>query len=223
MDPRGADWPDMAQGEGESPLALSLAAKVLDLQQECKRKMKAANDYQKSRADQHRAPIPFKVGDQILVSNRHIRSTRPKKKLDWKFLGPGTITAQIGPSAFRIDVPGLKNVHPVFHASLLEPYEPKGPIPHPDVPSQDTLRETGDDVYEVERIIERRRNKDNQWEYLVKWAGYPEEENSWEVGANISSNALKRFWDQKDIQQRRKSNNKVPARRGRGRPRKEGG
>ena len=82
MDPRGADWPDMAQGEVESPLTLSLAAKVLDLQQECKRKMKAANDYQKSRADQHRAPIPFKVGDQILVLNRHIRSIRLKKKLN---------------------------------------------------------------------------------------------------------------------------------------------
>jgi hypothetical protein len=148
---------------------------------------------------------------------------RPKKKLDWKFLGPGAITAQIGPSAFRVDLPGLRNVHPVFHASLLEPFSPEGAIPHPEAPKQDTLLEYGDDVYEVERIVERRRNEDDQWEYLVKWAGYPEEENSWELGANISANTLQKFWNDKGIQQRRKSTKGKPVKRRRGRPRKEGG
>jgi hypothetical protein len=66
----------------------------------------------------------------------------------------------------------------VFHASLLEPYSPTGTIPHPDVLIVDTLREYGDDVYEVEAIINRRLNKDDYWEYLVKWTGYPKEENS---------------------------------------------
>jgi hypothetical protein len=221
--PRGADWPKMALGEGESPMATEVAQRVIELQQECRRKIKAANAYQEEYANKHRAPIPFRVGDQVLVSNRHIRSTRPKKKLDWKFLGPGTITAQTGPSAFKVDLPGLQKVHPVFHASLLEPYDPKGAIPHPNVPAQDTLREYGDDVYEVERIIDRRRNEGNKWEYLIKWAGYSEEENSWEVGANVSGNALKKFWENKGIQQRRKSTKSQPKKRGRGRPRKEGG
>jgi hypothetical protein len=221
--PRSADWPDMALGEGESPMGARLAEKVIELQQECRRKIKAANAYQKAYADKHRSAIPFKVGDQVLVSNRHIRSMRPKKKLDWKFLGPGAITAQIGPSAFRVDLPGLRNVHPVFHASLLEPFSPEGAIPHPEAPKQDTLLEYGDDVYEVERIVERRRNEDDQWEYLVKWAGYPEEENSWELGANISANTLQKFWNDKGIQQRRKSTKGKPVKRRRGRPRKEGG
>jgi hypothetical protein len=221
--PRGADWPDMTQGEGESPMALSLAEKVIELQQECRRKIKAANNYQKAYADKHRATIPFTTGDQVLVSNRHMRSTRPKKKLDWKFLGPGKIVACVGPSSFKVDLPGLQNVHPVFHASLLEPYSPEGAIPHPTMPIQDTLREHGDDVYEVERIVDRRRNEDDQWEYLIKWTGYPEEENSWERGANISANTLQKFWNEKGIQQRRKSSKPKPARRGRGRPRKERG
>lgn len=223
MHPRGADWPDMPLGEGESPMALGLAARVIELQRECRNKIKAANAYQKDHADKRRAPIPFKIGDQVLVSNRHIRSTRPKKKLDWKFLGPGTITDQIGSTTFRVDLPGLGSVHPVFHASLLEPYRPEGTIPHPSALKQDTLREYGDDVYEVEQILDRRRNEDDQWEYLIKWAGYPEEENSWERGANISANALQKFWDDKGIQQRRKPKKPTPPRRGRGRPRKERG
>jgi hypothetical protein len=113
-----------------------------------------------------------------LISNRHIRLTRPKKKLDWKFLGPGCNVDQIGPSAFKVDLPGLKNVHPVFHVSLLEPYNPSRLIPHPEAPTHDTLREFGDDVYEVEEILDRKQNEDDQWTYLIKWAGYPDEENS---------------------------------------------
>jgi transposase InsO family protein len=223
MNPRSADWPEMALGVGESPMAHQVAAKVIELQQECRKKIEVANAYQKAYADKRRTSIPFSKGDQVLVSNRHIRSTRPKKKLDWKFLGPGRIVDQIGPSAFKVDLPGLKNVHPVFHASLLEPYNPSGLIPHPEAPTHDTLREFGDDVYEVEEILDRKQNEDDQWIYLIKWAGYPDEENSWEVGANISAEALRKFWNRKGIQQRRKPGQPQPVKRGRGRPRKERG
>jgi hypothetical protein len=128
-----------------------------------------------------------------LVSNRYIRSLRPKKKLNWKYVGPGTIIAQIGPSAFRVEVPGLNSVYPVFYALLLEPFTQKGSIPHPSTPITDTLRNYGDDVYKVEEIVERRKTQDDQWEYLVKWKGYRENKNSWEVRPNISANTLKVF------------------------------
>jgi hypothetical protein len=216
MDPRSANWPTMALGEGESPMAEDLASKVLSLQAECKRKIIAANAYQKEYADKKRLPIPFKIGDKVLVSNRHIRSKRPKKKLDWKYVGPGTILAQIGPTSFKVDVPGLDNVHPVFHASLLEPFAQQGSIPHPDTPITDTLRSYGDDVYEVEELRDRRQNDNNQWEYLVKWKGYGEEENSWEAGCNISANTLKAFWKKNNILPKRQSKpNRLPKRRGR--------
>ena len=220
IDPRRPDWPSMAQGDGESPMGFATASKVLSLQSECKRKILAANAYQKAYTDNKRLPITFKVGDQVLVSNRHMRSTRPKKKLDWKYVGPGRIIAQNGPSAFTIDLPELKNVHPIFHASLLEPYSPTGDIPHPEGPSVDTLREFGDDVYDVDRILERRRNEADQWEYLVQWKGYPVEENSWEPGPNISAEALKKFWDEHNILPRRQSRKEIP-KRGRGRPPKK--
>jgi hypothetical protein len=152
----------MALSEGESPLAESMAGKVLSLQSECKRKVIAANAYQREYADKKRLPIPFKVGNSVLVSNRYIKPMRPKKKLDWKYVGSGLILAQIRPSLFKVDVPGLNNVHPVFYASLLEPFMPRGSIPHSDTPITNTLRSYGDDVYKVDEILDRRHTEDDQ-------------------------------------------------------------
>jgi hypothetical protein len=96
-----------------------------------------------------------------LVSNRYIQSLRLKKKLNWKYVGPGTIIAQIGLSAFRVEVPRLNSVHPVFYALLLEPFTQKRLILYLLTPITDTLRNYGDNVYEVEEIVERRKTQDN--------------------------------------------------------------
>lgn len=194
MHPRSADWPKQAQSGGETPIAYRTATRILELQRECKEKIRKAQEYQKQYADKKRLPIPFKVGDQVLVSNKHIKSLRPKKKLDWRYVGPGTIVAQIGPTAFKVDLPGLKSVHPVFHASLLEPYRQNESIPHPKVASQHQVGEYGDDVYYVDKILDHRKNSDDQWEYLVKWTGYPDSENTWEPAANITQKSLNEFW-----------------------------
>jgi hypothetical protein len=61
-----------------------------------------------------------------------------------------------------VDLPGLKNVYLVFHALLLEPYNLSRLIPHLEAPTHDTLREFSDDVYEVEEILNRKQNEDNQ-------------------------------------------------------------
>jgi hypothetical protein len=222
LDPRSAKWPTQPLKEGESPLARGVAAKVIELQQQCKNKITAANAYQKEYADKKRLPVPFAKGDMVLVSTKHIRSKRPKKKLDWKYLGPGKIVDQVGPTTFKVVLPNLKNVHPVFHASLLEPYTPRGAVSHPEEPIAENLCETGDDVYEVDTIVDNRQTSDGTWEYLVKWKGYSEEENSWEPAPNISANTLQQFWKRKGLLQRRKGKPKAPAKR-RGRPQKERG
>jgi len=49
----------------------------------------------------------------------------------------------------------------VFYTLLLEPFNLKGTILYLEAPKQNTLREFSDDVYKVERIIKRQRNKNN--------------------------------------------------------------
>ncbi|XP_023666284.1 chromodomain Y-like protein 2 isoform X1 [Paramormyrops kingsleyae] len=36
------------------------------------------------------------------------------------------------------------------------------------------------DLYEVERIVDKRRNKKGKWEYLIRWKGYGSNEDTWE-------------------------------------------
>ena len=46
-------------------------------------------------------------------------------------------------------------------------------------PPSTLLAEHGNLQFHVERLLKRRRHK-GQHQYLVKWRGYPESENSWE-------------------------------------------
>jgi hypothetical protein len=216
MNPRGTDWPIVARDGKEAPLAKELATRVVSLQKTCKENIERANEYQRNHANKKRLEANFKVGDRVLVSSKNIRTVRPKKKLDWKYLGPGSILARIGPSAYRVDLPGAKGVHPVFHASLLEPYRERSTLPTTQDPIQEPLVQGSEDSYDVEEVRDRRQRKDGQWEYLIKWEGYPDSENTWEIATNLSQETLKQYW----------KNTKRPLRKRtrtlRSRPRKEG-
>ena len=54
------------------------------------------------------------------------------------------------------------------------------------------------DIYNVEKILKRKRTKDGDGDvrYLVKWEGYDNSENTWEPTQNLSGcpQALENFW-----------------------------
>ena len=45
------------------------------------------------------------------------------------------------------------------------------------------------DPYLVEKIVAK-RFRNNQYEYLIKWCGYGEKDNTWELHTNIPNNIL---------------------------------
>jgi Chromo (CHRromatin Organisation MOdifier) domain len=71
-------------------------------------------------------------------------------------------------------------IHPVFHNTLLKPYKetpahgPNFTRPPPEIVGGE------EGHYEIERILASRptRNK-RSTQYLVKWKGYPDSDNSW--------------------------------------------
>ena len=80
----------------------------------------------------------------------------------------------------------------MFHASLLTPYHettehgPNFPAPPPDVIK-------GETEYEVERILNLRCvGRGRHLEYLVRWKGYSEADNSWKPRQNIHAPDLLR-------------------------------
>ncbi|CAJ0600426.1 unnamed protein product [Cylicocyclus nassatus] len=50
--------------------------------------------------------------------------------------------------------------------------------------------DSGDDVYVVEAVINKRKAKDGKVEYLLKWQGFPLEESTWEPEENVSCQEL---------------------------------
>ena len=84
--------------------------------------LEAQKAYQTS-ADVCRKPAPeFPLGSLVYVKAQFFRTTRPSKKLSEKFLGPFEVIAHHGTHSFTLRLPDhMQAIHPVFHASVLEP------------------------------------------------------------------------------------------------------
>ena len=68
----------------------------------------------------HRAP-KFEPRDQVWLDARHIKTTRPAQKLDWKKLGLFQVKHAICSQAYKLQFPANIKVHPVQPISLLSP------------------------------------------------------------------------------------------------------
>jgi hypothetical protein len=147
---------------------------------------------QEKNANKSRRDVQYNVGDQVLLSAHHInlasQANRPSKKLQHRFIGPYKIIKKISTVAYKLELPESLKIHPVFHVSLLRPYQDpmtfsdRPPVTPPPAPI------TIDDApeYEVERILDHRTRR-RHLEYLVKWVGYPEYDASWEPETNLNN------------------------------------
>jgi hypothetical protein len=133
-------------------------------------------------ANRDRTAIPedaFEPGSLVWLLRRHIRTDRPSDKLDDKRLGPFPIIKAVGRSAFRLSLPPSMRIHPVFHASLLEPHRPNTlPTRSTPSPPPPVVNTEGEEEYEVSRILDSRIFR-RKLQYLVDWVGYGSEERSW--------------------------------------------
>ena len=166
---------------------------------------------------QRRNPDSISVGDKVYLSTKNIGKThvtQTVEKLRKRFIGPYVVKAKRGEYTFELELPkSMKRLHPVFHVSLLWKSEPtpddlanRFQDDHPLDQNQEDegpvdptslIDENGEALYEVEQIIERKRSG-NTFSYLIKWKGYPMEENSWEPKSNILGKAAKQMLQEID-------------------------
>lgn len=135
--------------------------------------------------------MTFQVGDKVLLStaNLNLRGSGPAKKLLPKFEGPFKITQVVSPVAYRLELPKTMQVHPVFHVSLLRPFQESETFPSRDPHARPPpVTELGPNHYEVERILSMKttgKGRRQRRLYLVKWKGYPLYESTWEPETSV--------------------------------------
>ncbi|KAJ9523672.1 hypothetical protein QJQ45_020105 [Haematococcus lacustris] len=128
----------------------------------------------------------FQVGDRVLLSTMNLRNMVGKaRKLLPRYVGPFRIEAHVGEDAVKLTLPSaMSRIHPVFHVSLLRPYEGNfGRLPPTELGWLDDSPQ-----YEVERIVSHRHVRAGKAkEFLVKWKGYEDSDNTWEPASNLAN------------------------------------
>src|SRR5437588_81945 len=121
----------------------------------------------------------FHKDDLVLLEATNLQTTHPKAKLAPRRYGPFKVLWAT-PTNCKLELPPQMRVHPVFHNSLLKPYvetsahRPNFARPPPEIIGGE------EGHYEIKEILQEHPTRNRKsTQYLVKWKGYPDSENSW--------------------------------------------
>ena len=122
----------------------------------------------------------WKPGQMVWLKAKNLSLPYRTIKLAPWWHGPFKITKAISPVVYQLELPHQWSIHPIFHTSLLTPYvetDAHGPnfswLP-PDLTK-------GEAEYKVEAIRNHQHfGKNKRLQYLLKWKGYLESNNTWE-------------------------------------------
>ena len=120
----------------------------------------------------------LKKGDKVYLLTRNWKMKKPRtKKLDHVKVRLFSVEERTGPVNVRLRLPRDARVYPNFHISMIEPADQSTPL-------QETFHYQPEEEqeFEVEQILARKGQQ-----YLVKWKGYPDSENTWEPLKNLAN------------------------------------
>jgi len=151
----------------------------------------AAQQRQKYYADNSRREVEFKIGDNVLLSTKNLKTLLPEqtKKLSKNFIDPFKIIEVISKVTYKLELPSHMRVHNVFHISLLKEYiTDKMFTNRNDSRPDPEYNEKGEAEWEIERILNKRKIGKG-YQYLVKWKNFPVYEATWEPEKNLKGSA----------------------------------
>ncbi|EEB93840.1 hypothetical protein MPER_07457, partial [Moniliophthora perniciosa FA553] len=142
-----------------------------------KEKMKEAYEEGKRKAHE------FKVGDKVWLSAKDIKVHQASRKLGPRQLGPYEVVERIGDLDYRLKLPPAMKVHNVFHVNRLSPWK-GNEVNGQRAPPPEAVEVEGEEEHFVEEVLDSRVYR-KKLQYLVRWEGYGEEEDSWEPAENL--------------------------------------
>ncbi|GAA5994209.1 hypothetical protein JCM11641_002880 [Rhodosporidiobolus odoratus] len=160
-------------------------------------------------ASRRRKEDTFAVGDLVLVSSRDRRrlfkasgdKSLRSAKLFPRYDGPyPVVTAFPDQSLYHLQLGPDDHSFPKFHISKLRRYVPNDDDAYPNrtPPRPEAIKVDGVEEYVVEKVVDERKRR-GKWEFLVKWEGYPDAENTWEPeNGLLETEALEKWRKEKD-------------------------
>ena len=195
-----------ASKEIRVPAAQNFVQKHADRLTHAKACLQAAQDRQQAYANKTRRDVKeFRVGDDVLLSTKNLKfkNKGSTPKFMPKYIGPFKVTKLVGPrkagteivtvtTALQLELPPLMRVHNVFHVSMVKPYKSDGTV-HPPEPLD--YEDDGTPQWEVEDLIGDRTRKHvsgkkQVTEYLVRWARFGPEQDTWEPSTEIHKDLI---------------------------------
>jgi hypothetical protein len=138
----------------------------------------------------------FHKDNLVLLEATNLQTTHPKAKLAPHHYGPFKVI-WASPTNCKLDLPSTMRIHPIFYNSLLKPYtETKEHGPNYARPPLEIV-EGEEGHYEIELILASRLTRNwKSTQYLVKWKGYQDSENSWIPAKELThAQELLKAWD----------------------------
>ena len=92
-----------------------------------------------------------------MLNAKNLQTLKPSKKLSHRYIEPFCVKEPVGTQTYCLSLPTSYQIHPVFHISLLEPYESRGEDRETHMPESITIDEH--DEYKIEEILDRKNTK----------------------------------------------------------------
>jgi hypothetical protein len=141
----------------------------------------------------------YTVGVQVWLKGKNLKLPYQSTKLAPKRYGPFKIIKEVSPVAYQLSLPLTWGIHDIFHSSLLSPYH-KTTQHGPNFLRLPPELIKDEEEYEVEAICNHQCFRCSRTlQYLVKWQGYPESDNTWEPADNVHAPDLLKEYQQKHI------------------------
>lgn len=144
-----------------------------------------AQTQQAKYANRSRRELGFQRGDLVRMSTKNLsrRVDAGVRKLDKLWVGPLTVTEQVGRDSYRLALPKGMQMHDVVHVSLLEPYQQSELFPNRDVPVVHAYVPQASDErewYIIDHFLDS-RTVGRTLQYRVRWEGWAEAKyDTWE-------------------------------------------
>ena len=146
---------------------------------------------QKHMAQPTEQPTVFPVGTYVLLAPPPSNMKKgPENKLGTPLAGPYRVEAHQG-AAYSLRNLVTNRLMPDVHIKRLQPFLYDPLETSPEKVALGDISNKGDQLYVVEAVLDHKGDfsKKKTLEFLVKWEGYDEDDNSWLTWRNLINNA----------------------------------